>query len=568
MGIIRKINGGSGLKIVFNRLSLQSRLLLIFITLFVVTINIFGFTLYSKAKNTTIQITEDRLVREVEIMSYIVKNLKFVYISDKEYFLQQVEMSVRDQQRQLKEDGINSEIYYIQNEKVTPFQVSRNAKITFPDPLINKINKVGNGVFHEKLAGEDYTISVQKINEINGNYVLLVPTTSFLGPVTQMHTFIIALVIISFFISTFLIILFVRSITKPLKKLQETMREVREGNLNKAISVETTIPEITSLNKSFNMMVDQMRTVIHEINQTTSELENTGEDLSHSSREALAFSRKLIEDINVVKVAAEQTAISSEHSVDDFNSMKGKIELLIRNMNKVFSSSEDMNHSAEVGDQNITELIETITLFDTDFEYMTGTIKEVKNHSFAIANLVGLIQGVADQTKLLALNAAIEAARAGEAGKGFAVVANEVRKLAEQSTKAAVEITQSISHMEDVTMKATKEFDQILLKIKETLHIASKSKVSFDELMDEIGKVIVKIQNMQGELTNLQRILPELEQTTVGIVSVSQETLSSSEQMLATSDGQINQMERTHQIGLLLKDLSYSLSSKTKRFTV
>ncbi|HHY72998.1 MAG TPA: methyl-accepting chemotaxis protein [Bacillus bacterium] len=556
------------MKIVFNRLSLQSRLLLIFITLFVVTINIFGFTLYSKAKNTTIQITEDRLVREVEIMSYIVKNLKFVYISDKEYFLQQVEMSVRDQQRQLKEDGINSEIYYIQNEKVTPFQVSRNAKITFPDPLINKINKVGNGVFHEKLAGEDYTISVQKINEINGNYVLLVPTTSFLGPVTQMHTFIIALVIISFFISTFLIILFVRSITKPLKKLQETMREVREGNLNKAISVETTIPEITSLNKSFNMMVDQMRTVIHEINQTTSELENTGEDLSHSSREALAFSRKLIEDINVVKVAAEQTAISSEHSVDDFNSMKGKIELLIRNMNKVFSSSEDMNHSAEVGDQNITELIETITLFDTDFEYMTGTIKEVKNHSFAIANLVGLIQGVADQTKLLALNAAIEAARAGEAGKGFAVVANEVRKLAEQSTKAAVEITQSISHMEDVTMKATKEFDQILLKIKETLHIASKSKVSFDELMDEIGKVIVKIQNMQGELTNLQRILPELEQTTVGIVSVSQETLSSSEQMLATSDGQINQMERTHQIGLLLKDLSYSLSSKTKRFTV
>ncbi|WP_458415339.1 methyl-accepting chemotaxis protein [Schinkia sp. CFF1] len=552
----------------FNRLSLQSRLLLIFITIFVVSINIFGFTFFSIAKNTTIQITENRLVREVEIMSYIVKNLKFVYISDNDYFLQQVEMSVRDQQRQLKKDGISSEIFYIQDEKVTPFHVSRKAKITFPISLVNKINKMDNGVFHYHLAGEDYTISVQKINEISGNYVLLVPTQSFLGPVNQMHTFMIALVIVSLLISTFLIILFVRSITKPLKKLQETMRDVREGNLNKTSSVKTTIPEIISLNKSFNMMVDQMRSVIHELNQTTTELESTGEHLSHSSKEALVFSHKLIQDINVVKTAAEQTAISSENSVDEFNNIKDKIELLISNMDKVSISSEDMNHSAQGGEQNMKELIETINLFEADFEYMTETIKQVKSHSFSIANLVGLIQGVADQTKLLSLNAAIEAARAGEAGKGFAVVANEVRKLAEQSTTAAEEITQSISNMEEVTLQATHEFDRILLKIKETLTIASLSKVSFDELMNEISTVIVKIENMQGELTDLQKILPELEQTTIGIVSVSQETLSSSEQMLATSDGQMNQMERTHQIGLLLKDLSYSLSSKTKRFNV
>lgn len=536
--------------------------------MFVVSINIFGFTLYSIAKNTTIQMIEDRLNREVEIMSYIVKNLKFVYISDEKYFMQQVEMSVRDQHRQLKEDGINSEFYYIQNEKVIPFKVSDKANITLPISMINKINKLENGVFHSKLSGKNYIISVKKINEINGDYVLLVPMESILEPVTQMHNFIITLVIVSLVISTFLIILFVRSITKPLEKLQETMREVREGNLNKTISVKTTIPEIISLNKSFNMMVDQMRTVIHGLNQTTTELESTGQHLSNSSKGALAFSHKLIQDINVVKVAAEQTAISSEDSVNDFNSMKEKIELLISNMNKVFISSEDMNHSAQGGEQNITELIDTINLFDKDFEYMTETIKQVKNHSFAIANLVGLIQGVADQTKLLALNATIEAARAGDAGKGFAVVANEVRKLAEQSTKAAEEITRSISSMEDVTIHATHEFDQILLKIKDTLATASKSKVSFDELMNEISKVIVKIQNMQGELADLQQILPELENTTVGIVSISQETLTSTEQMLATSEDQINWMEKTHQIGMELTELSNSLASKTKGFNL
>ncbi|MED4351444.1 methyl-accepting chemotaxis protein [Schinkia azotoformans] len=556
------------MKKIYNRLSLQSRLLLIFILLFVVSINILGFTLYSKAKTTTIQIIEDRLSREVEIMSYIIKNLKFVYISDENYFFQQVEMSVRDQHKQLAADGITSDMYYMQNGKITPFQVSKKVENTSLSELVEKINKMDKGLFHEQLEGKDYTISVQKINEINGNYVLVVPTNSYLGPVNQMHSFIIVLVIISLMICTILISLFVKSITKPLKELQETMREVREGNLNKTISVKTTVPEIISLNKSFNMMIEQMGNMIHELNETTKELESTGKNLSQSSNEALTSSHKLIQEINLVKLAAEQTAATSEDSVKDFNTMKDKIELLINNINKVFTSSEDMNSSAIGGERNITQLIETINQFESDFDYMTGTIKEVKNHSIAIGNLVGLIQAVADQTKLLALNATIEATRAGEAGKGFAVVANEVRKLADQSTKAAEKITSSILSMEDVTIQATQEFDQILLKIKKTLTTANQSKESFDDLMSEIGIVIEKIQNMQGELSALQYILPQLEQTTVGIVSISQETLSSTEQMFTTSDKQISEMERTHLIGTQLMELSSSLSTKTKQFNV
>ncbi|UGB29534.1 MULTISPECIES: methyl-accepting chemotaxis protein [Bacillaceae] len=553
---------------VFSKFSLKDRLLFLFIFLLIVSINIVGISSYLKAKDTTIETIENRISRESEVMAYVAKNLKFLYVSDDLYFMQQLEISIRDQQRQLESDGIQSDIFFYSENVIKPFKISNKAYIPFTESFKEKIANGKNAVFHQTIDGKDYTISVIKVPEINGKTFLVVPTESYLGPVNEMAQFMIIVMAVSLIISTILLIMFVRSLTKPLNELQNVMTEVREGNLNKKALINTTIPELQSLKVSFNMMIEQMRVVINEINETTTELENTGENLSHSSEYALSYSRQLIEAINVVKQGAEQTASSSESSVNGFQSMKHRIELLISGMDTVFQSSEDMNLSAKRGEKNNTYLINTIHSFEQDFEHMTSTIQQVKNHSSSITNLVGLIKGVADQTKLLALNATIEAARAGEAGKGFAVVANEVRKLAEQSSLATVDISKSIAEMEDVTIRATKEFDDMLMKIKRNLETANSSKASFDELMVEIETVSKRLQGMQGELQGLKSVLPDLEEGTLSFASISQETLASSEQMLSTSGDQIQQMESTHEIGLQLKGLSNSLSSISKQFNV
>ncbi|MCV9884863.1 methyl-accepting chemotaxis protein [Metabacillus halosaccharovorans] len=553
---------------VFKKFSLQNRLLFLFIFLLIVSVTIVGISSYIKAKDTTIETIENRISRESEVMTYVAKNLKFLYVSDDSYFMQQLEISIRDQQRQLETDGIQSHLYYYANGEINTFKVSNHSKISFTDAFKEKIAKEEKGVFHQTIKGEDYTISVINMPEVNGKYLLIVPTASYLGPVNEMAQFMIAVIVVSLVISIILLILFVRSVTKPLTELRNVMTEVREGNLKKKALINTTIPELQSLKVSFNMMIEQMSNVINEINETTRELETTGEKLSLSSEDALSYSRQLITAINVVKQGAEQTASSSDSSVNGFQSMKQKIQILISGMDMVFQSSEDMNISAKRGEKNNTYLINTINSFERDFEHMTSTIQEVKEHSSSITNLVGLIKGVADQTKLLSLNATIEAARAGEAGKGFAVVANEVRKLAEQSSSATVDISKSISEMEDVTIRATNEFDEMLSKIRRYLETANDSKASFDELMKEIDTVSKKFQGMQGELQKLKLVLPDLEEQTLSFASISQETLASTEEMLSTSNDQIQQMESTHEIGLQLKGLSNSLSGISKQFNV
>ncbi|WP_226526428.1 methyl-accepting chemotaxis protein [Metabacillus niabensis] len=552
----------------FKKFNLQNRLLFLFIFLLIVSVTIVGISSYLKAKDTTIETIENRISRESEVMTYVAKNLKFLYVSDDAYFMQQLEISIRDQQRELETDGIQSHLYYYANGEINTFKVSNHSNIPFTDAFKEKISKEEKGVFHQTVKGEDYTISVINMPEVNGKYLLIVPTASYLGPVNEMAQFMIAVIVVSLVISIFLLILFVRSVTKPLTELRNVMTEVREGNLKKKALINTTIPELQSLKVSFNMMIEQMSNVINEINETTTELETTGEKLSLSSEDALSYSRQLITAINVVKHGAEQTASSSDSSVNGFQSMKQKIQILISGMDMVFQSSEDMNISAKRGEKNNTYLINTINSFEKDFEHMTSTIQEVKEHSTSITNLVGLIKGVADQTKLLSLNATIEAARAGEAGKGFAVVANEVRKLAEQSSSATVDISKSISEMEDVTIRATNEFDEMLIKIRRYLETANDSKASFDELMKEIDTVSKKLQGMQGELQKLKLVLPDLEEQTLSFASISQETLASTEEMLSTSNDQIQQMESTHEIGLQLKGLSNSLSGISKQFNL
>nr|WP_285845151.1 methyl-accepting chemotaxis protein [Oceanobacillus profundus] len=541
---------------------------ILFLSLIFLSVTAVGVTSYIQAKQMTITTIEDRLVREAQLIGYIAENLHFLYVSDEDYFMQQLNSNIRTQQSQLETDGMESDFFYIADNSVTPFPVSADSLPNIPDSLVQTITESQDGQLQRVIDGETYTITFQQMDEINGTYVLLVPTQSFMAPVNSMGFVSILITATSIILSTILIILFVRTLTKPLSVLRDTMREVRNGNLQNSAAMKTTIPEFVSLHRSYDSMINQMTTMFNELKKTAVELSRTGKTLEHSSDDALQYSHDLTESINVVKLGAEQTANSSESSVASFITMKNKTEDIITNMAIVFSNSKRMGNTAITGEKHISRLINTTQAFENDFEHLTKTIQQVNEYSMSISNSVGLIQGIAEQTKLLALNATIEAARAGESGKGFSVVANEVGKLAEQSSATAAKITQSISNMGNITSNATEEFEQMLNKIGLNITTASDAKLSLDNLMKEIAKVGTKLQDMNAELESLKNEIPALEYAADEFASVSQETLASAEEMRVKSEQQYEQMQRTHEVGLTISGLSKSLERVTTQFEI
>ncbi|WP_100012956.1 methyl-accepting chemotaxis protein [Lentibacillus sediminis] len=556
----------NNIKLLLQKTPLRTRLLMPILGLIMLSVVAVGLTSYVNAKDLIMTAIEDRLSRETQLMGYIAQNLHFTYVSDEAYFMQMFNSNIRTQQNQLAKDGIASEYFYITENEVIPFPVSEDTLPEIPESLITEITEMQNGQLHTPLSGEDYTVSFQEMDEIGGTYVLLVPTSSFMGPVTNMGYLTIAIIVISIIISTIAIFIFVKTLTKPLDVLRNTMKKVREGILEQPEAPKTTMPELLSLHKSFDAMISHMRTMLQEVKNTTNELDHTGTELKSSSDDALQSSQDLVEAIDIVKSGAEQSASTSENSMTVFIEMKNKIEMMMNNLDAVFNRSESMGASANLGEKKISELISTIKTFESDFNHLTETMKQVNHHSESVTKLVGLISGIADQTKLLSLNASIEAACAGEAGRGFAVVAKEIGKLAEQSSKATDEITGTITNTLTITTNATQEFETMLQKLNTNIGFANDSKVSLDDLMREISEMNGKLLGIQGELENVERVLPKLEGTTKDVASVSEETLASAEEMLASSEDQYKQTRNSHEIGLKLISLSKDLRGVTKQF--
>lgn len=244
-----------------------------------------------------------------------------------------------------------------------------------------------------------------------------------------------------------------------------------------------------------------------------------------------------------VITSIEQISITATHQserVTELTSIADKLNDSFSQVLQFISSVVDKNTRAvQTTSQNhqaAARAVELMLKIKQVLNSYVELISTMSNSSQAIGKFVEIIKGIASQTNLLALNAAIEAARAGEHGRGFAVVADEVRKLAEQSSNSAKDVTVILKNVMQQTQKAVELSSSNEETVSQVQHVADASQNALSALEKTMHEFSKEFQQIQEQTERQVEGINSIKLSLQDMSSMSEEFAATIEELAAAAD--------------------------------
>jgi methyl-accepting chemotaxis protein len=385
-------------------------------------------------------------------------------------------------------------------------------RITFDviNPTIQKANKAMEALMQHEvdLAKEAYSASQKQ-------YSLFL-------------AIIIGSILIAFGTGVTAALMIVGSIGRSTAMLKDTATQLASGNLVVRANVASQ-DELGVIGNSFNQIADTLQSAMQQIRSCSDELTSAAVELRENAEHIASGAENVAAQAATVATAGEEMAATS-------NDIASNCSMAVESANRA-------GITATSGAEVVRKTVDGMSRIAAKVQESARTVESLGERSDQIGAIIGTIEDIADQTNLLALNAAIEAARAGEQGRGFAVVADEVRALAERTTRATKEIGSMIKSIQSETRSAVAAMEEGVHEVERGTEDASRSGSALEEILAQVGEVTGQINQIATAAEEQTATTNEISSNMMLITDVVQETAGSS-QMTAASAGRLAELAK------------------------
>ena len=323
-------------------------------------------------------------------------------------------------------------------------------------------------------------------------------------------------------LGVFIALFISRMITVPLKEVVGRAKAIASADLSGSALEVKGNDELTELSIAINEMSGNLRNMLQQVTDSTTQLATASEELS-------AVTEQTSQSIYEQQSQTEQVATA-------MNEMSATVQEVSKNISDTAQAAREANTETDEGRKMVEDAIQAIQQLAEKIDGASEVIHKLEQDSENINAVLDVIKGVAEQTNLLALNAAIEAARAGEQGRGFAVVADEVRTLAGRTQESTEEINGVIEKLQAGSRKAVDVMNKSRNEAQAVVEQATKAGAS----LSAISSAVARINDMSIQIASAAEeqsaTADEINRNITSISEMANETSAGAQQTAAASD--------------------------------
>ncbi|WP_232698048.1 methyl-accepting chemotaxis protein [Brevibacillus daliensis] len=391
--------------------------------------------------------------------------------------------------------------------------------------------------------------------EINASSKELLLTLSIIG-------------IIAVFVVGSAIFIFTRKLGKRLKRLEDMSRVMGEGDFTGVLQI-TKEDEIGNIGNAFNKMSETLRGVVRDVARDAEHVSATSQELSATFEEITSQMELINRSSAEIAMGSQDTSASSEEISASIEEVSIHVQELAKTAHEsnreAIEIKERAVHIRNTAEQSIEH---TKKLYEEKEKAIVAAIENGKVVS-EIKVMADAIASIANQTNLLSLNAAIEAARAGDSGKGFAVVAQEVRKLADESEKTALQIHATIEStqkaFDDLTHDANGILEFIDKQVMTNYDLFHDTGKKYNEDADFISRMSKDIATMSE---NVSHTMKEISDAIENMANIAQRTTENTEEIQNSISDTNEGMRQISQTSQDQANVAQSLNDVVQQFKV